>query len=769
LTAHAEGYAPAETRASAPTERATIFLTPESVIEGTVVHVESGMPVAGVTVSTRTGGFGSGANEAITDAEGRFRIASLTPGIYNLVARADELYGEGVEQVHLGLGQAVEDVVVEVHPAFAVAGKVVVAETSGPCSEGTVELQRVGQNIRAEIDEQGEVLVRAVLPGTYEVSVTCPGHVSEMQYEPIVVSDQNLVELEWKVHVGLAIRGVVVDAGGAPVVDVNVVASPRAIDGDPRAQLTSSWAEATDKQGNFDLQGLLPGTYELGVWATNQPSVGEPVVVELDKADVEGVRVLLPATGRLVGIVRDESGAAVPGVTITTSSLEQFRPSWGTTRTGDDGRFEIEALAAGNVRVRASSVRAAGTTDDDLQGEVVEIIAGSETHIELTVERRTQGIRGRVLDGSGAPVSDAFVDATRMSDSAAAGSGTQTAMRWGWDRRPVLSDHDGSFELAELAEGDYIVRAYREGGGEGVLEHVAAGSTGVEVVIAGTGELAGKVVLAGGGSPERFDVVASDRAQGLVRRDAFFRTDGGFVLRELVPGNYEVHATAPEGTAKTEVALAAGQSIDDLTIELVGKITVQGRIVDSDTRAPVPGLRVRVWGTAGSFTGSSNANELEHVTDSDGRFRVEGVSVGKVTVQVTPRNMGAGDSTYSWSRRTINLPSQPAVQDIGDFEVLRSRLAKNERPGDLGYTLARLPPETEPEDRYYEVAVIRPGGPADGSGLAIGDRIVEVDGRSVSGGDSSYYTLTMAPPGKSIVLGIEGGKQVTIVVGQPVQ
>jgi hypothetical protein len=29
--------------------------------------------------------------------------------------------------------------------------------------------------------------------------------------------------------------------------------------------------------------------------------------------------------------------------------------------------------------------------------------------------------------------------------------------------------------------------------------------------------------------------------------------------------------------------------------------------------------------------------------------------------------------------------------------------------------------------------------------------------------------LTLAPPGTSIVLGIEGGKQVTIVLGQPVK
>jgi hypothetical protein len=61
-------------------------------------------------------------------------------------------------------------------------------------------------------------------------------------------------------------------------------------------------------------------------------------------------------------------------------------------------------------------------------------------------------------------------------------------VRWGWDRKPVLSDQDGNFELGE---GQYIVRAYREGGGEGLLEHVAAGSTGVLLTIGDTGQIAG--------------------------------------------------------------------------------------------------------------------------------------------------------------------------------------------------------------------------------------------------------------------------------------
>jgi protocatechuate 3,4-dioxygenase beta subunit len=769
LLASAEGYAPARTSAGAPTELATIFMTPESVITGTVVHVETNTPVAGVTVRASGNGYG----ETISDADGFFRIASLTPGRYDLEAQADELYGESAERIHLGLAESAEGVVVEVHPAFVVAGKVVIVETQAPCSEGRVTLERDGQRFTGPLDEQGETLVRAVLPGEYKVQVYCTDQVSEPEYEPIVVADQSHVGLEWKVHTGLSIRGVVVDSNAAPVVGVRIYASPKmGASADPRSQQTSGMSPMTQSDGSFELGGLLPGSYELNTWSDKHPQLAQPELVTLGEAGLDGVRLVLPATGRLVGIVHDERGGVVSGVTVQASSLARTGMMPSSARTGDDGRFELAQLETGSYRVLAqvnwsNSMRAPGTGDDDIQGELVEIVANGETQVELIVESRTLGIRGRVVDSTGAPVSDAFVDTARMSDSATVATATGAqAVRWGWDRKPVLTDHDGNFEIGELSEGEYVARAYRPGGGEGLLEHVAAGSTGIVLTIVDTGLLAGKVVFVGGGSPDQFEIGVADRAQGLRFGDDFFRTDGSFVIRELPPGNYEVTATSSEGSAKTTVVLAAGQSIEDLSIELINKITVEGRLVDADTRAPVPGMEVRI-SASGNFAFNRGPGTQDHVSDADGRFRVDDVVVGKVRVMILPRG---SDSIYAGSNRDLVVGSEPAVQDIGELELLPRRTKTDEKAGDLGYKLTRPDPDIEPEDRQLEVAVIRPGGPAENTGLAVGDRIVEVDGRAVSGLDSHrYQTLTRAPPGTSIVLGIEGGKQVTIVLGQPVE
>src|SRR5690606_27747085 len=144
-----------------------------------------------------------------------------------------------------------------------------------------------------------------------------------------------------------------------------------------------------------------------------------------------------------------------------------------------------------------------------------------------------------------------------------------------------------SFEFRELADGRYLIRAHREGGGEALLEGVAVGSTNAVLTIVETGRIAGKVMLAGGGAPERFTVQARDRSSGLNREDQFFRSDGVFALHELPPGKYELMVSASQGSAQLDVELKAGENLDDLRIELAGKITVKGRLVDAITREPV--------------------------------------------------------------------------------------------------------------------------------------------------------------------------------------
>ena len=132
------------------------------------------------------------------------------------------------------------------------------------------------------------------------------------------------------------------------------------------------------------------------------------------------------------------------------------------------------------------------------------------------VEGNAGKITGVVRDADGAPVADAFVEATRESESAAASAGgAMRDGRWGsfWNT-PHLTDEDGRFTLPDLEKGKHSLRAHRKGGGEALLEHVEIGRRRGPDDCLGRAH-GGHVTLKGGGSPEEFKVKVEDETDGL--------------------------------------------------------------------------------------------------------------------------------------------------------------------------------------------------------------------------------------------------------------
>jgi protocatechuate 3,4-dioxygenase beta subunit len=777
VAAEADGYAVASVPAVAPGEFIELFLTPESVLVGTVVLASSGEPVEGAVVSTFS--FLGGRQYARTDESGRFRVDRLQPGTYKPTVESDDLYGEAAEQVHLGLGETSDEIVIRVHPAAHVEGTVVIAGTERTCSDGSVRIERSQSDSKnARIDEEGHVEFRAVLAGEYRVFVSCTGHLSEDEYEKLVIGEQSIGDLVWEVREGLAIRGEVVDEAGQPLANVQVYAQ-QIVDPEAARSQTTSTSQRSESDGRFELAGLLPGRYEVSAssWR-GRPGPLEPITVELASGtDVNDVRLVMPAVGSIHGRVIDETGKSVSGVQLVASSLGDQGQN--EARSNDAGEFTIENLRPGRTRVTASSgeswwsgttLRKPGTTDDDLQGEVVEVLANETVEVVLTVAARNGRITGVVKDEHGGPVADAFIDVERMSDKAGANPArARRGVRWGGDTKPVLTDADGRFAVEELPDGNFIVCANRKGGGQALLEDVALGSH-IELVIASTGELAGTVKLAGGGTPERFTISIEDNAAGLAMGDSYFRTGGIWRIGEVPAGKFKISASASEGnvTLETPIELGEGELHENIELELAPQLTVRGRIIDLETGEPVAGLEVHASGRR-SFTINRGGGERLNVTGPDGRFEVKDVPVGQVNLMVWSRG-GGSETKHESLYHPLTLASEPLVQDIGDLEVVPKRLDATQKGGDLGYTLHEWDLSAEPSEFKATVASVRPGGPADGSGLAVGDVIEKVDGHDVTGNNTSrYYPLTRVAEGTKITLGLSGDKTVEIIAGPPLQ
>ena len=767
VQASAEGYAPGGDDGTAPGHFFEVFLTPESVLVGKVVRIADGSAVEGAQVTAQTGGMGWNQAMAFTDAGGNFRLDGLVPGPYKARAESDDALGFADEQAILGLGETSELIVIKAHPAFFIEGAVVI-EGGGSCDDPWVSVSDKA-NARdgwGGSEADGTVRIRGLLPGEFEVHVNCEGFVSADKYAKVTIADKSVAGLKWEVTRGQAIRGVVVDGAGKPVPRLNLVAAPKPDPSQPRGQQTNSWSSVTDEQGNFEVAGLLPGTYKLDVtsWNTPRATPREPTEVTVAKGkDVEGLRIELPATGELRGSVVDEAGKPVKDVEIHISDGVKSQGE----SVADDGTFHFKDVAGGEYRAIAQrgweDLKAPGRGDDDVQGEKVTVKTGAVAEVKLVVEGNAGTISGVVRDADGAPVADAFIEATRESERAgAAAGGALRGGRWSnfWGGTPHLTDQDGRFTLTELVKGKHSLRAHRKGGGEGLLEHVELGGD-VVLTIASAGRMAGSVTMKGGGAPEQFSVSIHDEKTGFSRRDSFFRSNGAWSLAEVPAGKYKVSVSSGPGSAEVEATMAEGQDTSDVRVELTAKVTVRGKVVDLEGK-PVAGLRV--WVTAPGTFSFGEEEDKQNITDEQGRYEVARAPAGKVTVMVMPRNWR--DDEYGFSRVPMQIEASEEAIELAPIRVTKKRVKQGEAGGDLGITFAETLPGADPLQRKLVVAVVRPGSPAATAGLLAGDEVTSVDGNDVTGANNYLYSsLTQVLAGTTVTLGLARGASVQVIAG----
>ncbi|MFY0534014.1 carboxypeptidase regulatory-like domain-containing protein [Nannocystis pusilla] len=258
IEAHHDGYVRGWMMGVAPGMTFEIALTPESVLVGRVVRAEDGAPVAGASVyaEKHLDTFA----QAVTDADGNFRIVGLKPGAYGLEAFHDEAYGTGPESAVLGLGETSEPIVIKAHPAFLVEGTVVIAGGES-CERGWVRLVDKTVGARAgQVEADGLVRIRGVLPGTYEAQVDCDTYIAEPSYESVTVVDAAIRGLRWQVQRGQAIRGRVVLSGGTGARGFHVGAEPQAEAAAARARTTRSWSEPTGRTAGSNCSACCRGT-----------------------------------------------------------------------------------------------------------------------------------------------------------------------------------------------------------------------------------------------------------------------------------------------------------------------------------------------------------------------------------------------------------------------------------------------------------------------------------------------------------------------------
>ncbi len=238
--------------------------------------------------------------DAFTDEKGNFEILGLLEGPYQLTAKADGFVDANEKPISAGTKDV--ELVVEKQGSvrltvvgkngqhvreYAVTVKSYFAGQQNPQPNGQTPTPNLPpppvvepnygntmipvQNVRNPKD--GIAVVSGMDPGTYALQVTSRGYAMAFSAPITLAADTESPLVTVQLNEGGVIAGVVVNAGGQPVVGAVVETRPNDLDDNPFTQMFASMIPAkvtrtqmqTDAQGRFELKLLNAGRYQLKV------------------------------------------------------------------------------------------------------------------------------------------------------------------------------------------------------------------------------------------------------------------------------------------------------------------------------------------------------------------------------------------------------------------------------------------------------------------------------------------------------------------------
>jgi RNA polymerase sigma factor (sigma-70 family) len=434
---------------------------------------------------------------------------------------------------------------------------------------------------------------------------------------------------------------------------------------------------------------------------------------------VRDITVQLAPALDYTGIVVDPAGKPVAGATVTLLGVAQGEQALAPLRdhfTSDEkGEFTFHAPDEALLEARHPSF---GTGRARMAGAA---LVSHRLTLALPAKDGapllgTEHISGRVVDGEGAPVPGALVEATQSShdkEDAKGASGQAT------------TDAAGRFTIEGLDPGSHRVRASRAGYGTKIAAPVAAGTADLVLDLRRGASVSGRVVEGEGGAPlPSFNVLVDLRQGPLEEISVVVRSvvdaEGRFSVPDIGPGQYRVRATAYGHSPSAPIDVAVTDApVGPLEIRMGRGGTLVGRLVETDSGEPIEGARVSIHGHAEASTAAPAL--INALTNKRGEFELSGVPVGTRSLFL---------DAYAHHMRIVSGVRFDEGVTTGPLTFDLARTRDGERPHQ---ELIGVGISTDPDGDGLRILSVHAAGSAIQAGITAGDTILAVDGASVVG------------------------------------
>lgn len=615
----------ADTIEDPPSEDEIIPIATEMTVSGTVLDDQT--PIDGIVI---VGFTADGQSEkTTTQGGGQFRLSGFRPGS-DIEYRVEGDYvlshmmvtvivtADGVESPDSDPNSGI---MLYVTPGARISGTVVAADGVPIYIGRFYAIGRHAQDPLAvsALDQQGAFRLSPLRPGKYDLRLshsTSIDPINDSTLTTIAVETGQIIE---GLHLfddksqepGLTINGLVTDDVGSPIPNADIMSSP--------AQGGSTVrSNASDEDGRFMIQ-RLEGVEHIGMFSA-KGHVPEGKVRML--ASTTDLVVVLRRTATVSGTIVDAAtGKPVEEYQLAISNRKTINPPENALYKDfhdEDGAYSAENLYPD--REVSIWVRAAGYGETQFPLNLLRT-AEHRTGVRIPLESENI-VRGMVVDPAGTPVANAKVYRGKANQE------------WETDsnRRSILTDLQGRFELNGYARGEHILSASKT---NYVMasEKFTVNSSPTEVTI----------VLGAGAMVDILVTFDGQPTTGTVRAGDYIANTGEIIEADIqkttdLDGLLEVRGLAA-GTAQFEVEVLGMRAtqlvrlIDGVRTELVFDFTaldgsLDGYLMANETDAVIGRLQLLMESGAG-LVGDTTT------TDDAGFYRFENLPSGTFKIIAT--------------------------------------------------------------------------------------------------------------------------------------